>query len=292
MYPYKHLLPGLVFFLLFANPFAAVTAESSFKKLSNEQLLAKTRLYKCTEAELDRLLPELHRRFPNHLKRLKAVAVMYKGAPYYTGPLTDETADWMPYAKADCTMFVLYATAFAGSRSCEEARRHMQHLHYRRGAVGFKTRYHFTSDRITDPDNRYFSVITKKHLKDPSSLRHVTLALNRKQDGSCFFNGRLDSWSRRVTLSYIPQTGFHPAMLKNLPEAVGVALVKKSNWGKGIIVGHEGLLIEGDLYHASPSSGVVVIKDFLTAGFPQSKWEGLILFSINEVPTIYSGDTD
>jgi hypothetical protein len=81
-------------------------------------------------------------------------------------------------------------------------------------------------------------------------------------------------------------------MLKNLPEAVGVALVKKSNWGKGIIVGHEGLLIEGDLYHASPSSGVVVIKDFLTAGFPQSKWEGLILFSINEVPTIYSGDTD
>ena len=253
------------------------------KPLSNEQLVRDIKIFSCTEAELDKLLPELQRRFPNHLKRLKAIAVMYEGAPYCADPLKDEKTDWLPYAGTNCTMFVLYATALANSRSYKEALFHMRHLHYRGGTVGFKPRYHFTTDRITDPANKYFSVITRKCIKSPAGLKQLTLLLNRKQDGSSFFSGRLDNWSRKVTVSYIPRVGFHPEMLRHVPEAVGVAFVKQSNWNNGIIVGHEGLLIDGDLFHSASSSGVCVVRDFLTAGFPLSQWEGIILVSIGEV---------
>lgn len=287
MRTYKFILLFQAFFIcFFSAPPTAKSAALDFQKLkflSDEQLFKNVKIESCSENDLDALLGELQRRFPEYLKRIKAVAALYKGAPYCTTPLKDETANWFPYQKTDCTLFVLYSTAFANSSNYQEALTHMRHLHYRGAKVGFKTRYHFTADRITDPDNKYFSVITRQYVKNPDDLKQLTLNLNRKHDGASYFNGRLDNWSRKVTISYIPRAGFHLGMLRSLPEVIGIAFVKQSNWEKGVVVGHEGLLVEGDLYHSSPDSGIDVIKNFLRADFPHSQWQGIILYKINEV---------
>lgn len=266
-----------VLFLQSAGPVCSVQAAENSLQQDN-----CTVIYTCTEAGIDALLSRLVDRAPDFNERIKKLAALYVGAPYVEDPLTEETTDWLPYGKTNCTLLVLYITAFANSRSLQEAREHMRLLHYRNGMVGFKTRYHFTEDRITDPGNRYFSVITEQCIKKPRDLRQVSLVLNRKKDGGFLFGDRLDDWSKRITMRYIPRKGFIPGMLKPLPATVGLAFVKKSNWGKGIIVGHEGLLIDDDLYHASPGRGVCVVKNYLAREFHKSRWDGIILFTIKE----------
>lgn len=246
--------------------------------------VSEKRIYQLSPAELDILLPTLQREFPGKNERLKVLADLYQGAsPYCADPLSEEQKDWFPFKETNCTLLVLYVTAFLNSSSMAEAREHMRLLHYRGGRVGFKDRYHFTADRITDPKNRYFTVCTAACLKDPKRLKKISLVLNRRSDGKSFFNGRLDHWKKKVVLDYLPREGFSPDMLKPLPDAVGVAFIKKANWEKGIIVGHEGLLIDGDLYHSSPPEGVQVVKNYLSSVFPDSGWEGLVFFNINEV---------
>ncbi len=270
------LLAGAALFLQTAGPAHAASGTG------NRDTCAA--LYSCTQAGVDTLLSRLVEQTPDFNGRIRKLAALYVGAPYAAeSPLHDEAADWLPYAQTDCTLFVLYITAFANSRSLQEARGHMRRLHYRGGVVGFKTRYHFTEDRITDPANRYFSVVTEQYVKTPRDLRQISLVLNRKKDGGYLFGDRLDTWSKKVTLHYIPRKGFVPAMLNPLPAAVGIAFVKKSNWEKGVIVGHEGLLIDGNLYHASPGKGVQAVGNYLEQAFPGSPWEGFVLFSINAV---------
>ncbi len=256
---------------------------TNLQNLSDKEFRGKIKIFKSSKAELDLVLAELHRRFSDHSSRLKAIAAMYTGAPYNLDPLENESTDWLPYGKTNCTMFVLYATAFAAGRSYHEALQHMRWLHYKGAAVGYTTRYHFTTDRITDSASRYFSDVTQQYVHNPAVLKQVTVTLNKKKDGNYFFNGRLDNWSHRVTVNYLPRAGFSPEMLKELPSVLGTAMVKKSHWEKGIIIGHEGLLIDGDLYHSSQKSGVCVVKDYLASTFPDSQWEGLVLFAIYDI---------
>ena len=270
----------IVFLLALTMPDAAVGEPGG---PDTARLPGNIRIAACSRADLDALLPVLQRRFPQHSGRLAALARMYVGAPYVPDPMPDERADWLPYRKTNCTMFVLYTAAFANSASFAEALEHMRMLHYRRGAVGYKTRYHFTADRITDPSNRYFTAITEQCVRDPSALSYAALMLNKTKSGGFFFGGRLENWSRRVRLAYVPRAGFSLSLLRELPEALGVALVKRKNWDKGIIAGHEGLLIGGDLYHSSPSAGVCISRDYLASAFPGSPWEGIIFFTINSV---------
>ena len=244
----------------------------------------ETRIYNALPSDLNLLLPKLKNEFPDKNRRLKALADMYMGAfPYCADTLTEESRNWFPYRQTNCTLFVLYLAAFMNSSSFEEACEHMRLLHYRNGIVGFKGRYHFTADRITAPENRYFSENTLKYVKNRSELKNISLVLNRTSEKKSFFKGRLDHWKRAVSVDYIPREGFSTEELKDLPEVIGIAFIKRSNWGKGIIVGHEGLLINGDLCHSSPSSGVNIIKNYLSIEFAGSKWEGIVFFSINEV---------
>ncbi len=253
---------------------------AQLRSLSSAGLVHQVRVQQCTDKELDALLPELQRRFPVFDDRVKALAQMYLGAPYVSDPLTNEAADWFPYRDTNCTMYILYIEAFAGSRCTAEAREHMRLLHYRGGRVGFTGRYHFTEDRITDPANTYFAEATEKYVRDPQSLRRIALELNRKKDGSLLFGDRLGRWTKKVAFSYVPRAGFTPQMLAPFPRVLGIAFVKKANWDQGLIVGHEGLLIDGDLYHSSVRRGVIVEKNYLKDGFPVSQWEGIILFQL------------
>lgn len=266
--------------LLALSPQAQGFDRAGLRSLSTAELLQQVRIHQCSMQEMDALLPELERRFPAFDDRVEALAKLYLGAPYVVDPLTHEMTDWLPYQKTNCTMLVLYVAALARSHSLAGAREHMRLLHYRGGAVGFRSRYHFTEDRITDPDNRYFAEATVPYARDKKSLRRVTLELNRKKNGELLLGNRLGSWTKKITLAYVPRAGFLPELLVPLPHVTGIAFVKKDNWDKGLIVGHEGLLIAGDLYHASPQKGVVVVKDYLAAAFPQSGWEGFILFNL------------
>ncbi len=139
---------------------------AQLRGFSGEALVQQVRVYRCTDKDMDVLLPELHRRFPAFDDRVKALAQMYLGAPYVADPLTNETADWLPYGATNCTMYILYIEAFANSRCMAEAREHMRLLHYRGGRVGFAQRYHFTEDRITDPANKYFAETTGAYVRD------------------------------------------------------------------------------------------------------------------------------
>ena len=272
--------------ILVAGVTYAAVDFTNLKQLSNEEFLAKVNLFDTTPEQLDKVLAELQNRFPDQAARIKAIAEMYLGANYYTEPfVVDEKQNWMPYDKTNCTMFVLYTTAFLNSRSYNEALEHMRLLHYRGGVVDFKNRYHFTEDRISDPANKYFTNVTEKYVKDPSALGEVSLTLNKKADGTLLFGDRLGTWTRDVTMKYIKREGFKPEMLKDLPGAIGVAFVKKSNWKIGVIVGHEGFLINGDLYHSSsPTTGLILNKNYLKESFATSTWEGMFLFTLNEVP--------
>jgi hypothetical protein len=242
------------------------------------------RLCDLDEGELDRLLQRLAADCPDFDARLSLLARRYVGCSgYCADPLTREEENWFPYRHTNCTMYVLYVTAMANSASYSQARCHMRRLHYRDGVVGFAGRYHFTGDRITDPDNPYFTDITAASVWDPSRLQSVAFTFNRGEDGGFFFGERLGAWSRQARMTYIPREGFEPGMLKPLPPVTGIAFVKKENWPRGVFVGHEGLLVGHDLYHSSRQAGVTVVRDFLSGPFAQSGWEGIMLFAINRV---------
>ena len=278
---------GLLVFFLFLSWFMISLAEIDFTKLnhfSDDELLQKVNIYTLNPTQLDLLLYELQWRFPNKDDRLKAIATMYLGADYYKEPFIDELKDPLPYRRANCTMFVLYATTFLNSSNYEEALETIRWVHYKGGVVGYKNRYHFTSDRITDPDNKYFTDVTANYVVDQSFIRELTLTLNVKQDGSLLFEGKLGGWEKTITVKYIKRGDFTIDKLKKLPRSIGIAFVKKSNWPIGVIIGHEGILIDGDLYHSSyPTLGLYKIKDYLSESFPFSNSEGMMLFEINVV---------
>jgi hypothetical protein len=219
------------------------------------------------EEEISNLLPEFSSRFPVFEDRLKAFALWRVGTPYEIFKLGEEVApDPDPIIRldvSDCTAHVLTTLAFVQSHSWEEARQNMITIHYKPDADGnrvpsYRTRWHYTSDRITA--NPYTVNITDT-LLPADKLATVTLTLNRQADGKEFLD--LD-WSRTVTLRYIPSDQINEALLQKLPPVCGVAFVKESFFAKGIAIGHEGMILDRkDLVHASQSAGETVRVDFL-----------------------------
>ncbi len=73
--------------LLSLCPAAWCFDTAQLRSFSGEELVRQVRVYRCTDKDLDALLPELHRRFPAFDDRVKALAQMYLGAPYVADPL-------------------------------------------------------------------------------------------------------------------------------------------------------------------------------------------------------------
>lgn len=282
----KIIILTLLIGILISTGTKNVEADVSFdnlETLSNQDLLKSVKIYQTNTVELGLLLDELQRRFPNKDDRLKAIAEMYLGAEYYTEPFINELEDPLPYQRTNCTMFVIYATTMVNSSNYQEALEKVKQVHYRGGIVGYKSRYHFTTDRITDPENHYFSVVTDSYAADPAALWEVSVNLNVRTSGNYLLKN-LDGWNKPITVKYIKRDNFTIDKLKFLPRTLGVAFVKKSNWKLGVVVGHEGILIDGDLYHSgSPTTGLYKIDNYFIEKFAKSNWEGVIFFTINEV---------
>ncbi|MCF7808673.1 MAG: DUF1460 domain-containing protein [Candidatus Marinimicrobia bacterium] len=244
--------------------------------------------WELNQEQMDQILPEFQARFPDFQNRLKYFALWRVGTPYEIFKLGEEMEpDPDPiirYDVSDCTGHNLTSLAAAKSSSWTETKANMIDIHYKADAKGSKTpsyasRWHYTLDRITA--NPYTVDITQS-LLPMAKLDSVDITLNLKDDGDEFLDLE---WNRPITAYYIPNEHIDAELLAKLPEIVGVAFVKPSYYKMGIVMGHEGMIIDGKyLVHASQSAGETVKLDFLKYYFPEvgAFFEGIMIYEFRE----------
>jgi len=231
-----------------------------------------------SKSEVSKLLPEFNSRFPNFHNRLKAFALWQVGKPYAIFKLGEEKEpDTDPIIRldvSDCTVHILTSLAFVQSKSWHEARGNMIKLHYKDFLPDYTTRWHFTSDRILSHPG---TVDITQTLLPIEKLRNALVILNQKENGEELLE--LD-WKREVETFFIPNEQISERLLKKIPEICGVAFVKRSFFKLGIIIGHEGMLIDNNLIHASSTEGKTVNVNFLEYYFsnPEGIFDGVMFY--------------
>ena len=242
-----------------------------------------------SETEFEFYLPQFHERFPNYHDRLKALNLWRVGTPYGLFCLGEESGkDNDPLLRADlsdCTVHVLTSLAFAESFTWQNARDAMVDIHYKMDENGEKkptyiSRWHYTSDRLLHHDRTVDITSSVAHEND---LEKVEIELNKKQDGSEFLDL---NWSSYETIKFIPTVKITENILLNLPAVSGVAFVKKSYFKMGIVIAHEGYLIDQtNLIHASSEYNRTVNVDFLSYLFNDGdpRFDGIMFYKINPI---------
>ena len=242
-----------------------------------------------SETEFEFYLPQFHERFPNYHDRLKALNLWRVGTPYGLFCLGEESGKVNdPILRADlsdCTVHVLTSLAFAESFTWQNARDAMVDIHYKMDENGEKkptyiSRWHYTSDRLLHHDRTVDITSSVAHEND---LEKVEIVLNKKQDGSEFLDL---NWSSNETIKFIPTVKITENILLNLPAVSGVAFVKKSYFKMGIVIAHEGYLIDQtNLIHASSEYNKTVNVDFLSYLFNDGdpRFDGIMFYKINPI---------
>ena len=259
------------------------------EKLSDEQWLAALQdPWTLSEEQMNTTLPLFQERFPDFQNRLKQIALWRVGTPYEIFKLGEEVEpDLDPiirYDVSDCTGHNLTSLAAAKSRSWDEAHDNMVDIHYKPDSNGvkkptYRSRWHYTVDRITMNPN---TVDITQSLVPRARLDSVNITLNQKDDGEAFLDL---NWNRNLTAYYIPNSQITPELLSKLPEIVGVTFVKPKYFKMGIVMGHEGMIVDGKyLVHASQSAGETVKLDFLQYYFPEEGafFGGIMIFEFKE----------
>ena len=241
-----------------------------------------------SQEQFDEILPLFQKRYPDFQQRLKQIALWRVGTPYEIFKLGEEiepdTDPILRYDVSDCTGHNLTTLAAARSHRWDEARSKMIEIHYKADSTGHKTpsyesRWHYTVDRITANPN---TVDITQSLLPRSALDSIKITLNQKEDGEEFLKL---GWSRDMTAYYIPNSQITAELLNKLPAIVGVSFVKPQYFKMGIVMGHEGMIIDGKyLLHASQSAGETVKLDFLNYYFPKDGafFAGIMIFEFKE----------
>jgi len=233
-----------------------------------------------TEMEVSELLPQFHDHYPEFHERLKAFALWQIGKPYEIFKLGEEIEpDPDPIIRldvSDCTVHVLTCLAFSQSNSWIEAKNNMINIHYKDGAPSFSSRWHFTSERIIEnPSTRDISpTLTDK-------LKRIDITLNQQKDGSEFLDL---NWTKKKIVNYIPNEMIDRKLLNKLPNVCGVAFVKESYFKNGIVMAHEGMIIDQtNLVHASKESGITVNVNFLDYYFREKGplFDGIMVYEFH-----------
>ncbi len=245
--------------------------------------------WELKENQLNYFLPQFHNHFPDYQDRLIALNLWRVGTPYGIFCLGEEKgSDTDPIIRidtSDCTVHVLTTIAYAESRSCNEAKNTMIKIHYKPDENGlvepsYKARWHYTSDRLLN--NSKTPDITLK-IVSQNITENVQIELNKKQDGTQFLD--LD-WTSKQSLNFIPTTKINKDILDKLPKICGVAFVKKSYFKNGIVIAHEGYIInQKSLIHASSKKKMTVNVDFLTYLFEneQARFDGVMFYDIQQL---------
>lgn len=253
--------------------------------------------------EIDQFLLNLQREQPQFEDRIRAIVLARLGTPFDWHAIGEgsgiEPAPMFRLDKTNCTAFVLTTMALASARSYHEAESLMTCLNYYplpegQNPISYHNRIHFTSDRLlTSP---YFKLITTS-IAAPTMLDTVRLVLNRQEDGTHFLPL---AWEKEVELAYIPKTYVTPELLQRLPAVCGVAIIQKELFKNGIIIGHEGIIINGkDFVHASKYTRRVVREDFYRYTRKRKKYlltpvcDGIVLYQMKTLtpPATLSSQT-
>ncbi len=237
-----------------------------------------------SEAEVSNILPEFQKRFPNFEERLKAIALWRIGTPYELFSLGEEMPpDPDPIIRldvSDCTVHVLTTLSFAQSKTWAGALEKIIKIHYKIDEDGnqiptYQSRWHFTSDRILS--NPYTVNITNE-LVDSSELENVDLILNVKEDDSELLEL---AWSKNIQLSYIPNNNIDLELLEKLPQVCGLAFVRTSYFKDGLVIAHEGILIDKKyLIHASSLTNNTAKVNFINYYFVngEPRFDGIMIY--------------
>ena len=242
-----------------------------------------------SETEFEFYLPQFHERFPNYYDRLKALNLWRVGTPYGLFCLGEESGiDTDPLLRADssdCTVHVLTTIAFAESFTWQNARDAMVDIHYKMDENGEKiptyiSRWHYTSDRLLHHDRTMDITSSVAHKND---LEKVEIELNKKEDGSEFLDL---NWSSNESIYYIPSEKINEDVLLKLPQVCGVAFVKRKYFKLGIVIAHEGYIIDKtNLIHASSEFKKTMNVNFIDYYFQngEPKFDGVMFYKINPI---------
>ncbi len=245
-------------------------------------------------AALDSLLLALHTATPRFADRVRALALGRLDTPYVLGPLGEGSPeDKDPVFRVDqvdCTVLVLTTVAMAAAKSTAESERWMGPANYRRQGDTYPVRYanrlHFTEDRLsTSP---LFADLTREVAR-PDEIREVELVLNRRANGQPLLP--ID-WQRAATLAYVPAADLGQVIAR-APDLCGLAFVRESFRDRGLLVAHEGFLLDRRcLLHASSEAGRAVLVDLLDYLFRaddpdparagQARFDGAIVYALRE----------
>jgi hypothetical protein len=237
-----------------------------------------------TESEISELLPEFQKRFPKFEERLKAFAIWRIGTPYDIFKLGEENPpDTDPIIRldvSDCTVHVLTSLAFVQSNTWDEARKNLIEIHYKPDSAGnkiptYESRWHFTADRLLSNPS---TVNISADLLDSDDRETIEIELNIKEDGKEFLD---IGWSRKVEIAFIPNEMINEALFEKLPEVCGISFVRKKYFKNGIVIGHEGILIDQqDLIHASSTAGKTVKVDIMNYYFDDDGpiFDGIMIY--------------
>jgi len=240
-----------------------------------------------SQDQMSEILPQFHKRHPDFHDRLKAFSLWQVGKPYELFCLGEESGeDTDPIFRmdvSDCTVHILTSLASVQSQSWDEARSALIDIHYKPNENGvsiptYKSRWHYTTDRIQDhPSTRNIT----SDLVSKRDLIPVSITLNKKESGEAFLDL---GWNKPITISYISNEIIDAELLKKLPDIVGVAFVKKSYFKMGLIVAHEGMVIDQkNIIHASSEYGKTVKMDFMKYYFREDGpiFDGVLFFTFH-----------
>ena len=240
-----------------------------------------------SEKEISEILPQFQQKFPDFHDRLKAFAVWQVGKPYELFCLGEEAGeDKDPIFRldvSDCTVHVLTSLASVQSLTWNEAKINLINIHYKPNENGisiptYKSRWHYTTDRIQDhPSTRNITL----GLLPNDQLKTVTITLNKKTDGKTFLD--LD-WQKPTSIQYISSENLNSKVLQNLPNVAGVAFVRESYFKMGLVVAHEGMVIDQkNIIHASAEYGETVSMDFMEYYFREEGplFDGVLFYSFH-----------
>ena len=253
----------------------------------NQWVESLPKVWTLSENQITNILPQFHQKFPDFHDRLKAFSLWQVGKPYELFCLGEEKGeDKDPIFRldvSDCTVHILTSLASVQSHSWDEAKSKLIEIHYKPNNMGisiptYKSRWHYTTDRIQD----HFSTkdITTTLISE-NKLESVTITLNQKEDGEEFLQL---GWKKQTSINYIPSNKLTTDILNNLPHVSGVAFVKKSYFKLGLVVAHEGMVIDQkNLIHASSEYGKTVNVDFMKYYFREKGplFDGVLFFSFH-----------
>ena len=234
-------------------------------------------------------LVQFHNRYPDFHQRLKAINLWRIGTPYGLYCLGEENEQdpdpIIRHDSSDCTVHVLTSLAFAKSLTYKEARMNMIDIHYKPDDNNLKVpsydlRWHFTSDRLL---NHPYTVDFTSNLVDLTKIEKINIDLNRKENDELFLDL---NWTSNVTIEYIPSNMVDIALLSSLPSICGVAFVKKDYFKLGIVIAHEGYLINRtNLIHASSEFKKTVDVNFINylKNNEKYRFDGVMFFEIKSM---------